>query len=128
MLVAGAQSRQDEAERAVRAERTRNADFDRALREAQFSLRECEGKLQDIYVQQATAQRQLQRIETDRGECAEQAEAAPPDAMEEQLQAALVTRQDKEKALAASRDALEAATNTLRALEEQRMRLSLIHI
>jgi chromosome segregation protein len=40
VLVHGAQSRLDECERAVRAERERNADFDRALREAQFSLRE----------------------------------------------------------------------------------------
>jgi chromosome segregation protein len=71
VLVAGAQSRLDEAERAVRAERERNADLDRALREAQFSLRECEGKLQDVFAQQATAQRELNRIEKDRAHCAE---------------------------------------------------------
>ena len=65
VLVAGAQSRLDDAERAVRAERERNADFDRALREAQFSLRESEGKLQTIFGQQATAQRELNRIEKD---------------------------------------------------------------
>ena len=51
VLVAGAQSRLDGAERAVRAERERNADLDRALREAQFSLRESAGKLQDIFAQ-----------------------------------------------------------------------------
>jgi len=123
VLVAGARGRLEEAERAVRAERERNSEFDRALREAQFSLREAEGKLQDIFAQQATAQRQLQRIEADRGECAEQAKAVPPDVMEEALQVALVTRQDKEKALATCRDALEAATNALRTLEEQRMRI-----
>ena len=123
VLVAGAQSRLDEAERAVRAERERNADFDRALREAQFSLRESQGKLQDIFAQQAVAQRELNRIELDRAQCAEQVEAAPADVMEDNLQAALVTRQDKERALAVCRDALEAATNALRGLEEQRLKI-----
>ena len=123
ILVAGAQSRLDEAERAVRAERERNADLDRALREAQFSLRESQGKLQDIFAQQATAQRELNRIESDRAQCAAQVEAAPADVMEDSLQAALATRQDKEKALAHCRDALEAATNALRSLEEQRLKI-----
>ena len=123
VLVAGAQSRLDEAERAVRAERERNSDFDRALREAQFSLRESESKLQDIFAQQATAQRELNRIEQDRTQCAAQVEAAPADVMEDNLQAALAIRQDKEKALALCRDALEAATNALRGLEEQRLKI-----
>ena len=123
VLVAGAQSRLDEAERAVRAERERNADLDRALREAQFSLRESEGKLQDIFAQQALAQRELGRIGNDRVQCAEQVEAVPADVMEENLQVALATRQEKERALAHSRDALESATSALRALEEQRLRI-----
>nr|MBL8411722.1 chromosome segregation protein SMC [Dechloromonas sp.] len=123
VLVAGAQSRLDEAERAVRAERERNADLDRALREVQFSLREAEGKLQDIFAQQAVAQRELTRIEKDRAICAEQVEAAPADVMEESLQIALEARQEKEKALAACRDVLEAATAALRGLEEQRMKI-----
>ena len=123
VLVAGAQSRLDECERAVRAERERNADFDRALREAQFSLREADGKLQDIFAQQALAQRELSRIETDRAQCAEQVEAAPPDVMEGQLQSALEARQAAEKVLAEKRDALEGATNALRALDEQRLKI-----
>jgi len=123
VLVSGAQSRLDECERAVRAERERNADLDRALREAQFSAREAEGKLQDIFAQQALAQRELTRIERDRAACAEQVEAAPADIMEEQLQQALEARQAAEKALAARRDALESATNALRGFEEQRLRI-----
>jgi chromosome segregation protein len=123
VLVAGAQSRLDECERAVRAEREKNADFDRALREAQFSAREAEGKLQDIFAQQALAQRELTRIERDRAACADQVEAAPADIMEEQLQQALEARQAAEKMLAGKRDALEAATNALRGLEEQRLKI-----
>ncbi|MFH1659532.1 MAG: chromosome segregation protein SMC [Pseudomonadota bacterium] len=123
VLVHGAQTRLDECERAVRAERERNSDFDRALREAQFSLRESEGKLQDVFAQQAMAQRELNRIEKDRAQCAEQVEAAPPDVMEGALQAALEARQAAEKILAEKRDALEAATNALRGFEEQRLRI-----
>ncbi len=123
VLVVGAQSRLDECERAVRAERERNADLDRALREAQFSAREAEGKLQDIFAQQAVAQRELTRIERDRAACAEQVEAAPPDVMEGQLQGALEQRQTAEKHLAQCRDALEAATAALRGLDEQRMKI-----
>ncbi len=123
VLVAGAQSRLDECERAVRAERERNADLDRALREAQFSLREADGKLQDVFAQQAMAQRELTRIEKDRALCAEQVEAAPPDVMEGQLQAALEARQSAELVLAGKRDALENATNALRALDEQRLKI-----
>jgi chromosome segregation protein len=123
VLVHGAQSRLDECERAVRAERERNSDLDRALREAQFSLRESDGKLQDVFTQQAMAQRELNRIEKDRAQCAEQVEAAPPDVMEGALQTALEARQAAEKILAEKRDALEAATNMLRGLEEQRMKI-----
>ncbi len=123
VLVTGARQRLEETERAVRDERARHSEADRAVREAQFGQRECESKLQDIFAQQAVAQRQLQRIEADRAECARQADAAPPDVMEEQLQAALAERGDKEKALAAARDALEAATQSLRGLEEQRMKI-----
>ncbi len=123
VLVVGAQSRLDECERAVRAERERNADLDRALREAQFSLREADGKLQDVFARQATAQRELTRIEKDRAQCAEQVEAAPPDIMEGALQAALEARQTAEKILAEKRDALEAATGALRGFEEQRLRI-----
>jgi len=123
VLVVGAQSRLDECERAVRAERERNADFDRALREAQFSLREADGKLQDVFARQATAQRELNRIDKDRAQCAEQVEAAPPDVMEGALQAALEARQAAEKILADKRDALEAATQALRGFEEQRLRI-----
>ena len=123
VLVSGAQSRLDECERAVRAERERNADLDRALREAQFSLREADGKLQDVFAQQAMAQRELTRIDKDRALCAEQVEAAPPDVMEGQLQSALEARQAAELVLAGKRDDLENATNALRALDEQRLKI-----
>ena len=123
VLVAGAQTRLDECERAVRAERERNADLDRALREAQFSAREAQGKLQDVFAQQAVAQRELTRLESDRAQCAAQVEAAPADILDGQLQSALAARAAAETLLAEKRNALEAATQDLRTLDEQRLRI-----
>ncbi|OQA30544.1 MAG: Chromosome partition protein Smc [Betaproteobacteria bacterium ADurb.Bin341] len=123
VLVTGARGRLEETERAVRAEREKHSDLDRAVREAQFSLRECEGKLQDNEEQLVMAQRQLERIEAERGQCAGEVGAMPPDEMEGALQQALELRDVREKALAACRDALEEATASLRMLEEQRLRI-----
>ena len=118
-----ARARLETAERALRDERERAAAIERELREAQFSRRECEGKLQEIFANQALAQRQLQRIGADLAECETLAMDAPPEIYEEQLQLALETRRTREVELAARRDALEQATQALRSLEEQRLRI-----
>jgi len=122
VLMSSTRTRQEEAEQEVREARERQQAVERELREAQFSHKECESKLQDIFGQLATAQRQLQRIEADQAECQRLAEDRPAEVLEEQLQAALTDRQDKEHALTACRDALEEATNTLRTLEEIRLK------
>ncbi|WP_303784832.1 chromosome segregation protein SMC [Azovibrio restrictus] len=118
-----ARARLESAERALRDERERAAAIERELREAQFSRRECEGKLQEIFANQALAQRQLQRIGADLAECETLALDAPPEIFEEQLQLALENRRTREVELAARRDALEQATQALRSLEEQRLRI-----
>lgn len=118
-----ARSRLEAVERALRDERERAAASERELREAEFSRRECESKLQEIFANQALAQRQLQRIDADLSECETLALEAPPEIYEEQLQLALETRRSREVELAARRDALEQATQALRALEEQRLRI-----
>ena len=122
VLMSTTRTRLEESEREVRESRERQQSVERELREAQFSHKECESKLQDIFGQLATAQRQLQRIEADQAECKRLAEDRPAEVLEEQLQLALADRQDKEYALAACRDALEEATNTLRTLEEIRLK------
>ncbi|WP_026687599.1 chromosome segregation protein SMC [Azovibrio restrictus] len=111
------------AERALRDERERAAAGDREVREAQFSQRECAAKLQEIFANQALAQRQLQRIGSDLAEGRAQALDTPPEVYEEQLQLALENRREQELQLAGRRDALESATQALRALEEQRLRI-----
>ncbi|MDR3323489.1 MAG: chromosome segregation protein SMC [Zoogloeaceae bacterium] len=113
----------DGTERALRDERERRAALERELREAEFSGRECEGKLQEIFASLALAERQLARIGEDQSECQRQSEDTPPEACEEALQQALERRQAQEAALATSRDALETATARLKALEEQRLRV-----
>jgi len=122
VLMSSTRTRLEESEREVREARERQQSVERELREAQFSHKECESKLQDIFGQLATAQRQLQRIEADQAECQRLAEDRPAEVLEEQLQLALADRQEKEHALAACRDALEEATNTLRTLEEIRLK------
>lgn len=118
-----ARALQEEAERKLRDEREFAAGLERECREAQFSQRECDNKLQEVFASLALAQGQLQRIAADLERCHTQVTATPPEIYEEQLQTALEHRQIQERELAQSRDALEAATQTLRDLEEQRMRI-----
>ncbi|MDD3483701.1 MAG: chromosome segregation protein SMC, partial [Azovibrio restrictus] len=118
-----ARARLEAAERGLRDERERAAAGDREVREAQFSQRECAAKLQEIFANQALAQRQLQRIGSDLAEGRAQALDTPPEVYEEQLQLALENRREQELQLASRRDALESATQALRSLEEQRLRI-----
>ena len=111
------------AERAVRHEREQLAVIERELREAEFSRRECEGKLTENAAGLALAERQLQRIAEGLSECQSLSGEAPPEVFEAELQGALETRREAETALSEKRDALEAATQALRDLEEVRMRV-----
>jgi len=118
-----ARERLEQAERALRDERERGNSLEREVREAQFAQRESESKLQEIFAGQALAQRQLQRILADLEECQARAQEAPPEVYEAQLQDALEQRRTQELNLTARREALEAATQALRELEEMRLRM-----
>ena len=118
-----ARGRQEQTERALRDEREALAAAERALQEANFSQRECAAKLQEIAGSRELAARQLARVLDERRMGREVAAASQVDSLEPQLQEALELRVEREQALAASRDALEMATATLRTLEEQRMRI-----
>ncbi|MDR2677825.1 MAG: chromosome segregation protein SMC [Zoogloeaceae bacterium] len=120
---AQARERLEAADWRLREERERAAALERELREAQFSQRECQGKLEENAAGLALAQRQLERVVADLADCRSRTEEAPPEVFEEQLQGALESRREAETALAACRDALEAAAQTLRDLEETRLRL-----
>jgi chromosome segregation protein len=115
-------ARQDEAGRVLDDERGRTGAAELDLREAQFKQRECLSKIEEIANNRALARRQIARIVEELARCEENANAMQAEDLEPGLQEALTRQVDGEHALAAARDALEAATAGLRDLEERRMK------
>ena len=118
-----ARGRLELAERALRDEREQVNAVERELREAQFSQRECRNKIEEITNNRELARKQIARIVEELARCTENADAMQAEDLEPKLQEALDHRVSREQALAGARDALESATNSLRALEEQRMKV-----
>jgi chromosome segregation protein len=118
-----ARVRLEAAARALREAREMDAAIEREMREAQFSSRECDGKLAAIVAGTQVAERELTRIAADLAACGAQAEETPPERHEESLAAALEARSAREAELALQRNALEAARQTLREMEEARLRV-----
>ena len=116
-------ARLEQTERALRDEREQVNAVERELREAQFSQRECRGKIEEIANNRALAKKQIDRIVEELARCEENAVAMQAEDLEPKLQEALDHRVAREQALAAARDALETAALTLRGLEEQRMKI-----
>jgi len=113
----------EEAGSKLREARSLVASSERERHEAEFSGRECKGKLTEILARQETAARELSRIRAGLVECRAQKLEAPPEVLAEALQAALEKHRQQEKEMASCRALLEAATASLRTLEEERMRL-----
>ncbi|WP_291994130.1 chromosome segregation protein SMC [Candidatus Accumulibacter sp. ACC003] len=122
-VIAGARALLEQTERALRDEREQVVVGERELREAEFSQRECRNKLQELASGRALAQQQLERIAGELLRCQENATAMHADDLEPRLQEALDHRVGREHAIAAARDALEVAANSLRTLDEQRLRV-----
>ena len=116
-------ARHEEAECSLREERERVTTAERELREAQFAQRECRNKIEELQNNRNLALKQIERVSDELQRCTETAEAMQAEDLEPQLQEALDVRVGREQALAAARDTLEAATGTLRALEEMRMKV-----
>ena len=119
----GARVLLEQAERALRDEREQLAGAERELREAEFSQRECRNKLAELSSGRALAKQQLERLGDELRRCQESNTAMQADDLEPRLQEALDHRVAGEYALAHARDALEAAANGLRTLDEQRLRV-----
>ncbi|MEF8702334.1 MAG: chromosome segregation protein SMC [Candidatus Accumulibacter sp. UW26] len=113
----------EESERRLRDEREQANGAERELREAGFSQRECRNRLQELAANRELAVRQLERTCEELARCEETASARQADDLEAPLQAALTLRVAGEQALANTRDALAAATNALRVLDEQRLKV-----
>ena len=116
-------ARLEQTERALQDEREQVNAVERDLREAQFSQRECRGKIEEISNNRELAKKQIARIVEELARCEENAVAMQAEDLEPKLQEALDHRVAREHALAAARDGLEAATSALRDLEEQRMKV-----
>ncbi|MFZ2853418.1 MAG: chromosome segregation protein SMC [Rhodocyclaceae bacterium] len=122
-VMAGARAHFEQTERALRDEREQLNGIERELREAQFSQRECRSKLEEISSTRELARKQLERVVEELVRCTDTADAMQAEDLEPKLQESLDQRVARERSLAAARDALEAATNALRGLEEQRLKL-----
>jgi len=118
-----ARLRLEEATNALFEARELFALAERERHEAGFSRRECVGKLEENSAHQATAMRELERIQAGLIECRAIKQDTPLEVFEESLRGALEKYSLEEKAMASCRVALEAATSGLRDLEEKRMRL-----
>ncbi|MBI4755262.1 MAG: chromosome segregation protein SMC [Betaproteobacteria bacterium] len=122
----------DELDQALEEERQRDAHLrevrdaaQRAAREAQeaqFSERECSGKLQELERTVAMAGGQCRRLDGELEEARRELACIDESAIEESLQDALVRRQAAEEALTACRGEAESATAQLRSLDEERLR------
>jgi chromosome segregation protein len=121
--VEAATARFEDAESALREAREQVSRIERELREAQFSQRECQSKIAELISNRDLANQQIARIVDELARCAENADATHAEELEPKLQAALEQRVACEQALAAARDALEAATGALRGVEERRMKV-----
>ena len=122
-LIDAAQGRFEQTEQALQDQREQLKGTERELREAEFSQRECRNKLQELAGNRELARQQIERIDTDLARCAENASALQAEELEPRLQVALDHRVAREHALANARDALEAAANGLRALDEERLKV-----
>ncbi|WP_300454216.1 chromosome segregation protein SMC [Accumulibacter sp.] len=123
VVLDGARTLLERAESTLRDEREQRNAAEREWREAEFSQRECRGKLQELAASRTLAGQQLERLGEELARCEETAGARQPDDLAPQLQEALDHRVAREHALAAARDALEAAANALRGLDEERLKV-----
>jgi chromosome segregation protein len=113
----------EHSERMLRDEREQVNGAERELREAEFAQRECRNKLEELAGNQELARQQLARIVEELARCEENASAMQAEDLEPELQQALDHRVAREHALANARDALEAAANGLRMLDEERLKV-----
>ncbi|MDR1424498.1 MAG: chromosome segregation protein SMC [Azoarcus sp.] len=111
-----------ERDEALRERRGLEQSLARERQEAQFSARECAGKLEDNTRNLQLADEQLCRIVDERAARAAELDGIDDERCRAALQTALAARGARESALAARRDALEAAAAALRETEEARLR------
>lgn len=111
-----------QGEQAQRAQREHVQAFLRAVQEAEFSLRECAGKLDDISRNDTLTAEQISRGEVELAQLIAERDGLDEETLQVSLSTALDLRDSREAALAARRDEMERASNTLREQDAERLR------
>ena len=108
---------------ALREARSHEQALAREAQEVRFTERECTGKLEDNARTAETAWQQQERVAVDKAAAESELAGISDEALQERLQGALTTRQERETQLAERRNALEEAAAALRGLDENRLRV-----
>ncbi|MHB1353379.1 MAG: chromosome segregation protein SMC [Thiobacillus sp.] len=116
-----ARQQRDQADRAVFEARELQRAAERRHQEAGFALTTCSNKIRELGDALARIDQEIADDETRLAQAREELVRLPADALDAELQAALMTRTEAEAALAAARDALEDLSAQLRAHDEARL-------
>ena len=111
---------QQAAERALSDARERVNAADRAAQEANYFERSCHDKIKSLTEMVAQLIQRGTAVAMSRASLATELENLQEGNIRERLQSALAARSDKEKALAAAREAMDSATGKLKGLEEKK--------
>ncbi len=111
---------QHAAERALADARERVSGADRAAQEANYFERSCHDKIKSLTEMVAQLAKRAEAVSLSRAALASELENLQEGNIRERLQAALELRAEREKALAAAREAMESATGRLKGLEERK--------
>ena len=111
---------QQVAERALTDARERVNAADRAAQEANYFERSCHDKIKSLSDMVAQLAKRGEVVALSRASLSVELENLQEGNVRERLQSALQLRGEKEKALAAAREAMDSATGKLKELEEQK--------
>ncbi len=114
-------SAQAAAETALATQRRATQQAERDLQDAQFSDRECTSKISEIESAVGVIDQQISQADSETVQLAEELSVDPLPGLRETLGTAVEARLACEQALAAAREAVEAASGALRELEERRL-------
>jgi chromosome segregation protein len=114
------EDQQRAAERALADARERVSAAERGAQEANFFERSCHDKIKSLTEMTTQLARRHEAVMSSRSALATELEGLQEGNIRERLQQALEMRGDRERALAAARDAMEAATGKLKSLEESK--------
>ncbi|MEP7157318.1 MAG: chromosome segregation protein SMC [Betaproteobacteria bacterium] len=111
---------QQAAERALADARERVNAADRAAQEANYFERSCHDKIKSLSEMVSQLEKRAEAVTLSRGALSTELENLQEGNIRERLQTALSLRSEKEKDLAAAREAMDSATGKLKELEERK--------